>query len=143
MTYTAQELIRLLQGERDACMNGERLKLSATTTEFSEEAEAILATKGIQQIGAYHDFRTEVWKYQAQNLISGIVWEEIYINSKLFRFPKIDDQLISVPSDIELMQFHKEGVVNFWHNVAQRLRLWRSGSNRKGSERLDMMVKPH
>lgn len=46
MAYTAQELIRLLQGERDACMNGERLKLSATTTEFSEEAEAILATKG-------------------------------------------------------------------------------------------------
>lgn len=98
--------------------------------------------QGIQQIGAYHNFRTEVWKYQAQNLISGIVWEEIYINSKLFRFPTIDDQLISVPSDVELMQFHKERVVDLWHDVAQRLRLWRSGSNRKGSERPDMIVSP-
>lgn len=142
MTYTAQELIRVLQGKRDAYMNGERLKLSVTPTEFSEEAEVILATKGIQQIGAYYDFRSEVWKYQAQNLISGIMWEKIYVNSKLCRFPTIDDQLISLSSDVQLMHSYKERVVDFWRNVTQQLRLWRSGSNRKGEERSDMMVSP-
>ncbi len=72
MTYTTQDLIQFLAGERDACMDGKRLKLSPTNTGFTEEALAILQEKGIQQIGAYHDFRTEIWKYQAQHLISGL-----------------------------------------------------------------------
>lgn len=140
MTYTTQELIELLEGERNACMNGERLKLTTTTTGFSKEADAILGAKRIQQIGAYHDFRTEVWKYQAQNLVSGIVWEEIDINGKLLRFPTIDDQLISLPSDIELMQSYKRHVIEFWRDVAQGLQLWRSGDNRKEHERPEMAI---
>lgn len=140
MTYTTQELIELLEGERNACMNGERLKLTTTTTGFSKEADAILGAKGIQQLGAYHDFRTEVWKYQAQNLVSGIAWEEIDINGKLLRFPTIDDQLISLPSDIEFMQSYKRHVIEFWRYVAQGLQLWRSGDNRRGGERPEMVL---
>lgn len=142
MTYRTQELIELLQGERDACMNGDRLKLSATTARFSQEAEAILGIKGIQQIVSYHDFRTEVWKYQAQNLVSGIVWEEIDINGQVLRFPTLEDQLISLPSDVELMNSYKEHVVNFWRNVTQGLQLWQSGSNIKGHERPDTIISP-
>lgn len=56
MAYTTQDLIEFLAGERDACMDGKRLKLSPTNTGFAEEALAILQEKGIQQIGAYHDF---------------------------------------------------------------------------------------
>lgn len=140
MTYTTEELVKLLDSERDACMNGERFKLSVTTAGFSKEADAILATKGIQQLGAYHDFRTEVWKYQAQNLISGIVWEEIEIDAQLLRFPVIDDQLISLPSDIQLLKSYKEQVVSFWQEVTQQLQLWRAGDNREGDERPEMVV---
>ncbi len=140
MIYTTVELINLLQGERDACMNGERLKLSAKTTGLSKEADAILSTKGIQQVTSYHDFRTEIWKYQVQNLVSGIVWEEIGINSLIFQFPTIHDQLISLPSDLELMQSYKSRVVEFWRDLTQGLQLWRSGSNRKGNERPDMII---
>lgn len=142
MTYTTQELIKLLEGERDACMNGDRLKLSATITGLSKEADAILGAKGIQQIASYHDFRTEIWKYQVQNLISGIVWEEIDIKDKLFRFPTVHDQLLSLPSDVELMKSYKGCVVGFWRNVTQGLQLWRSGSNHKGHERPDMIISP-
>ena len=72
-------------------MNGDRLKLTASTAGFSKEADTIFGAKGIQQIGADHDFRTGVWKYLAQYLISGIMWEEIDINGQGLRFPTIDD----------------------------------------------------
>jgi len=142
MTYTTQDLIQLLDSERDACMNGARLKLSATNTGFSKEADAILGSRGIQQIGAYHDFRTEVWKYQVQNLVSGIVWEEIDIDGKQLRFPAVDDQLLSLPSDVELIKSYKGHVVGFWCHVTQGLQLWRSGDNRKTHERPEMVISP-
>lgn len=140
MTYTTSDLIQLLTGELDACMQGERLKLSAITTGFAKEADALLAEKGIQQIAAYHDFRTEIWKYQLLYSVSGIVWEEIEVNGKLFRFPAIDDQLISLPSDLELMHSYKEQVVEFWREITQGLQIWRSGSNVNGQETPNMVI---
>ncbi len=142
MTYTTQDLIQFLAGERDACMDGKRLKLSPTNIGFPEEALAILQERGIQQIGAYHDFRTEIWKYQAQHLISGVVWQEIDVEGKLFRFPVIDDQLISLPSDLELMHSYKQRAVAFWLNVTQELQIWEAGTNIKGQTTPDTIVTP-
>ncbi len=140
MIYTTEELINLLQGEFQAGNKGERLKLSAKSTGFSKEADAILSTEGIQQVESYHDFRAEIWKYQVQNLVSGLVWSEIDINGKLFQFPQIHDQLISLPNDVELMKSYKARAVDFWRGVAQGLDIWRAGSNKKGDERPGIVI---
>lgn len=115
--YSTEDLIKILAEERRACMNGQRLNLAASPSGISPLIDMFLATDGIQKFTAYSDFRATVHQYQREHQVSGIVWQTITVGSKTLRYPKVDDQLIGLPSDLVVLQTAKQSVVDFWYDV--------------------------
>ncbi|MHC5828434.1 MAG: hypothetical protein ACYT04_74205, partial [Nostoc sp.] len=64
--YTTQELIQILAAERQACLNGKRLKLEITVS-GNPLIDQFLRTDGLQRFTAYQDFKTAIHDYQREN----------------------------------------------------------------------------
>ncbi len=117
--YSTEELVKILTDERRACMNGQRLNLAATPSGINPLIDRFVKSDGIQKFTAYNDFRNTVHRYQREHQISGIVWQTITIKDRAFRYPKIDDQLISLNSDWMILRAAKAAIVAFWQEVTE------------------------
>jgi hypothetical protein len=121
--YTTEELLDILDQEKRACMRGDRLSLginrvgSATTAGASPFLDQFLECSGAQKFAAYEDFRRTIWEYQYRENISGLVWEEIQVRSRSFRFPRVHEQLASLKSDLRQLADAKPTVLMFWEAV--------------------------
>jgi hypothetical protein len=124
--YTTQDLIKILAEERRACINGQRLNLAAVPCGINPLIDQFLQPEGIQKFTAYDNFRTTIHRYQREHQVSGIVWQQVTLRNQTLRFPKIDDQLISLWSDLKLLRSAKEPVLVFWRSVIQDLDLYLS-----------------
>jgi len=129
--YTTQELIRILEAERRACMNGHRLNLSASPTGFSPVLDRFMGTDGIQKLTAYNDFKATIHEYQRHHQISGITWQAISLQNHHLCYPRIHDQLISLAGDLPVIQAAKSTVLTFWWQVALGMDLYLSLSGSK------------
>lgn len=136
MVYRTEELIQILANERQACMRGKRLSLHASPTGFNPLLDKFLRPEGIQKFTAYNDFRATIHDYQREHQVSGIVWQQIQIRGETLRFPKVDDQLIAIPSDIEILRNAKETIVHFWHKVTTGLDLYLSVNHGKDHRKI-------
>ncbi len=116
--YSTEELVKILTEERRACMNGQRFNLAATPSGINPVIDRFVKADGIQKFTAYNDFRNTVHRYQREHQISGIVWQTITIKGSTFRYPKIDDQLISLNSDWMILRAAKASIMAFWREVA-------------------------
>lgn len=123
--YNTEDLIRILAVERRACMNGQRLNL-AVSPSGSPFLDKFLRSEGLQKFSAYNDFRASVHCYQREHGVSGIVWQTQMIKGQQLRFPKIDDQLIALPEDLELLKASKIQVYEFWQNITVGMDLYLS-----------------
>lgn len=128
--YTTEELIKILADERQACLNGQRLNLTAKASD-NPVIDILLKPDGIQKFRAYQDFKAAVHCYQREHQVSGIVWRQITAKGKTLRFPEVDAQLIAVPSDIEILKAAKTSIVAFWHEVTAGMELYLSFNNSK------------
>jgi hypothetical protein len=117
--YSTEELLNILAQERKACINGHRLNLAATPSGINPLIDRFVSADGIQRFTAYNDFRSTIHHYQREHQISGIVWQQVIVHGKQFRYPKVDEQLISLPPDLRLMQSMCSQVVQFWQEVTQ------------------------
>ncbi len=117
--YSTEELVKILTDERRACMNGQRLNLAATPSGINPLIDRFVKSDGIQKFTAYNDFRNTVHRYQREHQISGVVWQSITIKDKPFRYPKIDDQLISLNSDRMILRAAKTSIIAFWQEVTE------------------------
>ena len=117
--YSTEELVKILTDERRACMNGQRLNLAATPSGINPLIDRFVKSDGIQKFTAYSDFRSTVHRYQREHQISGLVWQSIVIKGQSFRYPKIDDQLISLSSDWVILRAAKASIVTFWQEVTE------------------------
>lgn len=124
--YSTKELINILAEERRACINGHRLHLAATPSGINPIIDRFLKPDGIQKFTAYDNFRQTVHSYQREHQVSGIVWQSLSLKGRVFSFPKIDDQLISLNPDVQLLRLAKSATVNFWQTVAQDMELYLS-----------------
>jgi hypothetical protein len=124
--YTTNELIQILAEERRACINGERLCLTASPTGFSPVLDRFLKTDGIQKFTAYNNFKATVHHYQRQYQVSGIVWQTLMIGGRSLHFPRVDDQLIALASDLDILRAAKETVLSFWQAVTEGMDLYLS-----------------
>ena len=129
-TYTTQELIQILAAERRACLQGHRLKLTAKVSGNSL-IDKYLKTEGIQQFTAYQDFKAAVHQYQREHGVSGIVWRQLTLKSKMLHYPEVDAQLIALPSDLEMLATAKSNILAFWDEVTADMELYLSISNGK------------
>lgn len=117
--YSTEELVKILTDERRACMNGQRLNLAATPSGVNPLIDRFIKSDGIQKFTAYNDFRNTVHRYQQEHQVSGIVWQWVTIKDKPFRYPRVDDQLISLSSDRVTLRAAKASIVAFWQEVTE------------------------
>ena len=128
--YTTEELIKILVEERQACLNGQRLNLTAKAS-GNPVVDMLLKPHGIQKFRAYQDFKVTVHRYQRENQVSGIVWHQITVKGKTLQIPELDAQLIALPNDIEILKAAKDSMLRFWHEVTIGMELYLIVNNAK------------
>lgn len=128
--YTTEELIEILAQERQACLTGQRLNLTAKPS-GNPIIDKFLKTEGLQKFTAYQDFKATIHGYQREHEVSGIVWRQIILKGKTLRLPEVDAQLIAIPSDIEILKVAKPSIVSFWQEVTADMDLYLSINNGK------------
>jgi hypothetical protein len=105
-------------------MNGQRLSLKASPTGFSPALDFFLKTDGIQKFTAYNDFKATIHAYQHEHQVSGIIWQTLTIQEQTLYFPKLHDQLIAIPTDLDLLHRHRDPIYTFWHEITQGMDLY-------------------
>lgn len=128
--YTTEELIQILAAERQACLKGERLKLEVTVS-GNPLIDQFIRTEGLQKFTAYQDFKNAIHEYQREYRVSGIVWKEVSVKSKILRYPEVDTQLIALSSDLEILQAARNSILEFWYEVSSGMDLYLSFNNNK------------
>ncbi|MEH2195914.1 MAG: hypothetical protein V7K98_25180 [Nostoc sp.] len=133
--YTTQELIQVLAAERQACLNGKRLKLEITAS-GNPVIDQFIRTDGLQQFTAYQDFKTAIHDYQKENQVSGIIWREVTVKGKNLSYPEVNTDLIALPNDLEVLKAAKNSIVEFWYEVSMGMDLYLSFNNSKQYEQI-------
>jgi hypothetical protein len=128
--YSTADLQEILAAERHACISGQRLDLAAQPLGHPM-LDRLIEPTGIQKFTAYENFRQAVHQYQRDHQVSGLVWTEITIavadNDGAAigcRFPCIDPELISLPTDLIQLQAAKASVIEFWQSVTVMMGLF-------------------
>ena len=124
--YTTEELIQILNQERQACLKGERLNLRATPAVGNPVVDCFLKPEGIQKFTAYQNFKATIHQYQQEHQVSGIVWREIIVKGKTLQFPFVNEQLIALPYDLEQLKAAKIKLLAFWDDVTAGMDLYLS-----------------
>ncbi|BBD53032.1 hypothetical protein [Planktothrix agardhii] len=124
--YTTEELIQILNQERQACLKGERLNLRATPAVGNPVVDCFLKPEGIQKFTAYQNFKATIHQYQQEHQVSGIVWREIIVREKTLQFPFVNEQLIALPYDLEQLKAAKIKLLAFWDDVTAGMDLYLS-----------------
>lgn len=135
--YSTEQLIQILADERQACIRGQRLDLSVSPSGFSPCLDLFLQPDGIQKFTAYSQFREAVHQYQRDHHVSGLVWHSLTLQGRSLSYPKINDQLISLPEDLEVLKQARDTVVAFWREATIAMDLYQSLSDGKSYRRLD------
>ncbi|MFB2921281.1 hypothetical protein [Aerosakkonema funiforme] len=128
--YTTKELIEILAQERQACLMGQRLNLTAKAS-GNPLIDKFLKSEGAQKFAAYQDFKETIHRYQREHEVSGIVWRQVTVNGKTLQMPEVDAQLIALKSDIETLKVAKPSILAFWHEVTAGMDLYLSVNNGK------------
>lgn len=134
--YTTQELIQILDNERQACLQGQRLNL-AVKASGNAVIDKYLKTEGLQKFTAYQDFKAAVHRYQREHKVSGIVWRQLTIKGKTLSYPEVDAQLIALPSDIEVLKEFKTSIISFWQEVTHGMDIYLSCNHGKGYQQIE------
>ncbi|CAD5979606.1 hypothetical protein [Planktothrix agardhii] len=124
--YSTEELIQILNQERQACLKGERLNLRATPAVGNPVVDCFLKPEGIQKFTAYQNFKATIHQYQQEHQVSGIVWREIIVKGKTLQFPFVNEQLIALPYDLEQLKAAKIKLLAFWDDVTAGMDLYLS-----------------
>lgn len=122
--HNTQELIKILESERQACLNGKRLNLSATISEFNPVIDKILKPEPIQKFTAYQDFQEMIHQYQIEHQVSGLVWHSLTIEEKTLKYPAVDERLIAIPQDLAIIREFKDAAIAFWQQVTEGMDLY-------------------
>lgn len=123
--YSTEELIKILAEERRACINGQRLNLTASVS-GNPLIDRFLKPEGFQKFSAYSDFKASVHRYQRQNQVSGIVWRFVSLKGMTLRYPAVDEQLVALASDLEIIKAAKLSILDFWRCVTLDMDLYLS-----------------
>lgn len=129
--YSTEELIQILNQERQACLKGERLNLRATPAVGNPVVDCFLKPEGIQKFTAYQNFKATIHQYQQDNQVSGIMGREITVQGKTLQFPFVNEQLMALPDDLEQLKTAKVKVLEFWADVTAGMDLYLSLNNGK------------
>lgn len=129
--YSTAELIKILEEERQACLQGRRLNLTAAPSTGNPVIDGFLTSDGVQKFTAYQNFKAAVHEYQREHQVSGVVWREITVKGYTLRYPAVDDQLIALPIDLVTLKSAKASMLEFWQQVTEGMDLYLSVNSGK------------
>ncbi len=124
--YGTQDLIEILATERQACLRGERLSLSAGSGH--PVIDGFLQTDGSQSYSAFQDFKAAVHRYQCQRAVSGLQWQTVTFEGESLTYPVIHPQLWAIDRDFSCLRNARDRVVSFWYYATAGLVLYQSVS---------------
>jgi hypothetical protein len=133
--YTTCELIQILAAERQACLNGERLKLEVTVS-GNPVIDQFIRTDGLQQFTAYQEFKAAVHDYQRKHQVSGIVWRKVSVKGKTLHYPEVDAQLIAISSDLNILKSARNSILKFWDECTSGMDLYLSINHGKQHQQI-------
>lgn len=122
--YTTQELIKIIEAERQACLNGKRLNLKAKIADCHPVIDKILNPEAMQKFKAYQDFQATIHRYQIEHQVSGLVWHHLTVQGQTLKYPVINERLIAIPQDLKILKEFKHSVIDFWQQVTQGMDLY-------------------
>ncbi|OKH15224.1 hypothetical protein [[Limnothrix rosea] IAM M-220] len=124
MTYSTQDLIRILDQELKAAWRGDRLLLSSEDRVGVPIVSMALDLEQAGKVFACKDFTQQIHKYQLEQGVSGIIWRELIVGEHHLRLPEIHQQLIAIESDKIILQNAKAEVLQFWWQITSGLKFW-------------------
>jgi len=128
--YTTEELITILDTERQACLTGQRLNLTVAIS-GNPLIDRLVRPDGLQKFAAYCDFRAMIHAYQQEHNVSGLIWRELTLKGHTLRYPQIHEQLIALPSDLNLLKLARSSILRFWEEVTVGMDYYLSLNNGK------------
>ena len=121
MVYTTEKLTEILVDEFERCSSIISDKPQNQRTTFDIEQDAIACK-------AYQEIMRQIWHYQLQHQISGLVWCEYEYVGYAVAFPKVHENLVALEGDIDVLRAYKQHVIQWWLNVVGGRRIWRDYS---------------
>ncbi|WP_036481800.1 hypothetical protein [Myxosarcina sp. GI1] len=134
MTYTTQELIRILDRELQENWKGRRIVLSSNKRINDPVVAKALNMERVSKVFAYQDFRHQIHEYQQQHQVSAILWRSCSFKQQTIRYPETHNQLLPISGDKKILMQAKDSILNFWHEVTVGMNFWlvnAPGSNHK------------
>jgi hypothetical protein len=124
MTYTTDELIKILDCELKENWKGQRVVLSSKQRINDPVVAKALNMDQVNKVFAYRDFRHQIHQYQQQHKVSGIVWRTCTFQSESIIYPEIHNQLIPVKGDKEILISARAKILDFWHCITSQMNFW-------------------
>ncbi|MEM8719621.1 MAG: hypothetical protein AAGE84_09970 [Cyanobacteria bacterium P01_G01_bin.39] len=124
MTYTTNELIKILDCELKENWKGKRVVLSSASRLNDPVVAKALNMDQVNKVFAYRDFRSQIHEYQQQHGVSGIIWRTCSFNDQSITYPEIHNQLIPVPGDKETLIEARSKILDFWHQATRQMNYW-------------------
>ena len=124
MTYTTDELIKILDSELKENWKGKRVVLSSTQRINDPVVAKVLNMNQVNKVFAYRDFRSQIHQYQQRHGVSGIIWRTCTFDQQSITYPEIHNQLIPVPGDKEILISARSKILDFWDRVTAKLNFW-------------------
>ncbi len=127
MTYTTQDLIKILDQELQANWKGQRIVLSSANRIGDPVVSKAINMDKVNKVFAYRDFRSQIHQYQQEYQVSGIIWRKSSFQGVTVSFPQVHNQLIPIPGDKEILMKAKLEILSFWRLATKNLNLWLMG----------------
>jgi hypothetical protein len=124
MTYTTEELIKILDCELKENWKGRRVVLSSAKRINDPVVAKALNMDQVNKVFAYRDFRSQIHEYQHQHHVSGIIWRSCSFAQQSITYPEIHNQLIPVEGDKEILIAARAKILNFWERVTSQMNFW-------------------
>ncbi|MEO1669345.1 MAG: hypothetical protein AAFR77_00955 [Cyanobacteria bacterium J06631_2] len=124
MTYTTDELIKILDCELKENWKGKRVVLSSAQRINDPVVAKALNMDQVNKVFAYRDFRSQIHEYQRQHKVSGLIWRSCTFNQQSITCPEIHNQLVPVEGDKETLIAARAKVLDFWSQVTAQMKFW-------------------
>lgn len=124
MTYTTDELIKILDCELKENWKGKRVVLSLAQRINDPVVAKALNMDRVNKVFAYRDFRSQIHEYQLRHGVSGIIWRTCTFEQQSITYPEIHNQLVPIPGDKDILVAARTEILNFWDKVTERMNFW-------------------
>jgi hypothetical protein len=121
--YSTEALISILASEHQACLQGERLHLTAGSPSGHPVIDQFFQTEGLQKYSAYQGFKAAVHRYQREYGVSGLIWPRLEIQGKTITYPEVHPQLLALPGDLDCLRSHLPQLLQQWRELSCKLEL--------------------